>query len=71
MLLPDMEPVPMSVMVTPHEISNGIGVGGVVGSIADLDIWTENNFQWGIMMIPQSFGDQKYSLITYWVEDNT
>ncbi|MBI9103713.1 MAG: hypothetical protein JEY99_14960 [Spirochaetales bacterium] len=54
-----------------HEVSNGIGVGGVVGSIADLGIWTENNFQWGIMMIPQSFEDQKYNLITYWIEDNT
>jgi hypothetical protein len=51
-----------------YEVSDGVEVSGSVGSIADPTLWTEYGFNWGLMMIPQSFGDQKFNLVSYWVE---
>ncbi len=51
-----------------HKVSQGIEIEGVVGSFENLNDWTNNQFGWGLMMIPQHFGDQHYNLVTYWVE---
>lgn len=51
-----------------HSIGNGVSIEGRVGSIQDTELWTQNRFKWGMMVIPQSFNDQSYSLVTYWVD---
>ncbi len=51
-----------------HSAGTGTTVEGVVGCIADAKVWGENKFNWGLMMVPKTFGDQKFSFVTYWVE---
>lgn len=51
-----------------YEVSQGVEVSGAVGVIENSDVWENNNFDWGLMMIPQSFGNQEFNLVTYWVE---
>jgi hypothetical protein len=54
-----------------HSISEGFSIEGVVGSIEDEDAWSEAAFTWGMMMIPREFNDQSFSLVTYWVENES
>jgi hypothetical protein len=48
--------------------TTGTSVSGEVGCITSLADWNKNHFSWGLMMIPKTFGDQKFSFVTYWVE---
>jgi hypothetical protein len=49
--------------------SEGTAVEGEIGCIPLLADWNEKRFNWGLMMIPKAFGDQKFSFVTYWVEE--
>lgn len=53
-----------------YEFSQGgeTKVGGVVGCIPKLEDWSAKKFDWGLMMIPKTYGDQRFSFVTYWVE---
>ena len=51
-----------------HEVGSGTSVQGVVGCIPVVSDWNANKFDWGLMMIPKTFGGQSFSLVTYWVE---
>ncbi len=52
-----------------YNASEGVEVGGVVGSIPDEAAYNGRRFRWGLMMIPREFNDQKFSLVTYWVTE--
>jgi len=50
-----------------HVTSEGTEVSGTVGCMPE-GMWNSHNFNWGLMMIPREFGNQKFNLVTYWVE---
>jgi len=50
-----------------HVASNGTEVSGTVGYLPE-ELYNSHNFRWGLMMIPRSFGNQEFNLVTYWVE---
>jgi hypothetical protein len=51
-----------------HSVGNTTEVSGTVGCIPSASDWNAKRFNWGLMMIPKTFGNQAFSFVTYWVE---